>query len=389
MRFVSERVLTRAAATLDRAVAAAVVASQKRNPTRIERLSHPERVAEFIDAREAYSAPRFFADPDTFFHPPGTIAPTLRRAGATVFRDLRVFDASWASDFQPHLRAVEGRYLADTVNGVAHVRMYLHEEVRPAIILVHGYLTGQLAIEERVWPVRWLHALGFDVAIFALPFHGPRADPERKGPPPLPAADPRLTVEAFRHAIFDLRALVGWFESRGAPHVGTLGMSLGGYTVSLLATVDPRLSFVVPIIPMASVADMARDTGRLGSKLDERAIQHFSYDEAHRVVSPFARPSRVAGERMLVIAAEGDRITPVHHAHRLATHFEAAMRTYPGGHLAQVGIGSCYRAIGELVQGLGIVADRHARPRRIARASGFFERITSAGQRAAFGGGSR
>src|SRR6478609_5614297 len=116
MRFVSERVVTQAAATLDRAVAAAVVASQKRKPTRIERLSHPERVADFIDAREAYRDPRFFSEPDSFFPPPGEIAPRLVRARSTVHRSLRVFDASWASGSVPHLSTVQARYTADTSN---------------------------------------------------------------------------------------------------------------------------------------------------------------------------------------------------------------------------------------------------------------------------------
>lgn len=44
-----------------------------------------------------------------------------------------------------------------------------------------------------------------------------------------------------------------------------MGMSLGGYSTSLLATVEPRLAFAVPIIPLASVADFALEQGQLGA----------------------------------------------------------------------------------------------------------------------------
>ena len=34
-----------------------------------------------------------------------------------------------------------------------------------------------------------------------------------------------------------------------------------GYSVALLATVEPRLRFVTPFIPLASIADTAREGG--------------------------------------------------------------------------------------------------------------------------------
>ncbi|HHH31536.1 MAG TPA: hypothetical protein ENK57_24750 [Polyangiaceae bacterium] len=58
---------------------------------------------------------------------------------------------------------------------------------------------------------------------------------------------------------------------------------------------------------------------------------------------------------MLVIAAEADRITPVHHAERLATHFEAPFDTFAGGHLPQLGRADAFRRVGRLFGELGII----------------------------------
>jgi hypothetical protein len=204
-----------------------------------------------------------------------------------------------------------------------------------------------------VWPIRWLFERGLDVALFVLPFHGRRGDPERVGPPPFPAADPRMTIEAFAQSIFDLRGLIGWLRARGAPHVGVMGMSLGGYTVSLLGTVDEAVDFLVPIIPLASIADLALSTGRLGSRR-ERPEQHRALDTANRVISPLARPSLVPSDRVLVFGAEGDRITTLNHAVRIAHHFAADLLRFPGSHLLHVGIGDCYRELGARLSAWGI-----------------------------------
>jgi dienelactone hydrolase len=183
-----------------------------------------------------------------------------------------------------------------------------------------------------------------------LPFHAVRAAKDRRGPPPFPGADPRMTNEGFRQAMFDLRALVAFLKkARGAPSVGVMGMSLGGYSTSLLATVERDLSFVVPIIPLASLADFAQEQGRLGSG-EEARMQHDALEEANRIVSPLARPSLVPSERVLVVAAASDRITPMSHAERLAKHFGSELVRFEGGHLLQFGRGEAFRTIGRWLQ---------------------------------------
>jgi pimeloyl-ACP methyl ester carboxylesterase len=199
---------------------------------------------------------------------------------------------------------------------------------------------------------------GLDVAIIVLPFHALRAREDRRAPPPFPGSDPRFTNEGFRQAVSDIRALIAWMRSRGTPEVGLMGMSLGGYTTALLATVESGLSFAVPIIPLASIADFARDQGRLG-KGSEGAALHEALDAATHVVSPFSRPSRIQREdglnRFLVVAGQRDRITPIAHAERLACHFDAPLVRFPGGHLLQFGRKEAFLEVGRFLEGLGVM----------------------------------
>jgi hypothetical protein len=133
-----------------------------------------------------------------------------------------------------------------------------------------------------------------------------------------------------------------------------MGMSLGGCTAALLATVTRDVDFVVPMIPLASLADFAREQGRLGSGPDADLL-HAALERVYSVVSPLARPLCVAKERALVIAADHDRITPIGHARRIADHFGCETLVLSGGHLFQIGRGAAFRALGALLERQGML----------------------------------
>jgi pimeloyl-ACP methyl ester carboxylesterase len=344
------------AASFDRAVHMFALSrsARARSRSRSESLGPAEREAALHALRDRYADPRWLAEPDSFFpRPPPAV---VQRAPVRAFgRRGEVVDLSWHSRYEPLNADVADRYLRHGPNGTAHARVLLHRDrPRPVVILIHGYLGGVHSIEERAWPLSWMFRRGLDVALFVLPFHGARAaGPWRR--PPFPGSDPRVTIEGFRQAVGDLRGLMDWFEARGAPAAGVMGMSLGGYTTALAATVEPRLSFAVPFIPLASIADFAMDGGRLVGTLPERQRQHALLESVYAVVSPLARPPLVQPEGRLVVAGRADRITPVSHAERLARHLEAPLEVFHGGHLLQLGRGRGFRAVGRMLGRLGML----------------------------------
>lgn len=344
---IGHKVLGAAAATFDKAVVRAMQMRNRKVRARAEAMSHDERLERLEQIRAIYDR----ADPDEYFPRPPACEPRIRRVRA--LEGGEVIDLKWPSGYDPFDDGVRASYLAHERNHHAYARVYAAKTPRPAVILVHGYLAGQWALEERAWPLAWMHKRGLDVAIALLPFHALRGRPDG-GAPPFPGADPRFTNEGFRQAIGDLRALAQWLRGRGAPHVGVMGMSLGGYTTSLLATVEPELAFAAPIIPLASIADFAREQGRLGDG-ERAATQHAALERANRVVSPLARPPRLSPDRVLVIGAEADRITPIAHAERIAAHFRAPLVRLHGGHLLQFGRAEAFREIRRMLQRLEII----------------------------------
>jgi dienelactone hydrolase len=343
IRALTRKMLGTAAAAVDLMATAAVAAHAQRTGQKRER-PHAERVRvlERLEAR--------FRDAslDHFFAEPRAIAPGERRV-RELSRGPVVTDLSWESAFTPLDPEIAAGYGSARENAVAVARRFQRDSRRPAVILIHGYMAGPFAFEERIWPISRLDRAGFDVVLFTLPFHGLRARAGHGAVPEFPGSDPRVNVEGFRQALFDLQNLLGWLLLEGHPRVGVIGMSLGGYTAALFATAEPRLDFVVPVIPLSSLADFAREQGSLSPIPEEAATQHALLDSIYRRVSPVARPSLVRPERCLVVAAKADRVTPAAHARRLSVHLRAPLQSFYGGHLLQLGRAEAFERVIELM----------------------------------------
>ncbi|HXK17604.1 MAG TPA: CocE/NonD family hydrolase, partial [Polyangiaceae bacterium] len=285
IRSLTRRVLGSAAAAVDLVATAAVTAHAQRTGQARER-PHAERVR----ALERLEARFRDASLDGFFAEPRAIVPGERRVRG-LSRGGSVTDLSWQSAFTPLDTEIGAHYASARENAVAVARRFSRGAGRPAVILIHGYMAGPFAFEERIWPISRLDRAGFDVVLFTLPFHGLRARVGYGAVPEFPGGDPRLNVEGFRQASFDLQNLLGWLRAQGHPRVGVIGMSLGGYTAALLATAEAQLDFVVPVIPLSSLADFAREQGSLSPDPEEAAAQHALLESIYRRVSPVARPS--------------------------------------------------------------------------------------------------
>src|SRR5262249_44613050 len=151
-----------------------------------------------------------------------------------------------------------------------------------------------------------------------------------------PSPNPLRTNEAFGHAIFDLRALAMYLRERGSSAVGVMGMSLGGYTASLWASVGD-VDFSVAMIPAVSMAKLMWRHGEDSPARRSAASAGITEDllaDAFAVHTPTTRPPSVPRDRLFVIAGRGDRITPPEQALELAAHWGVDVLWFDGGHLA-------------------------------------------------------
>lgn len=306
-------------------------------PRRRDKRSVEERVDELDREIERLARPEFISEPSSFFRTYTIDEVRERRARSRVPGVAR--DMSWHSAFDAHFEENQAVFAKLRRNSWARMRLIQRDPARPrqTLILIHGFLGGNPLIEELLFPALALYEAGYDLALVTLPGHGARREGGTLSRPSWPARGPSFTIDGYRQAIADLRAIVDYLLRLGAPSVGGIGMSLGGYTLSLLATVEERLSFAIPYIPLASHADYLLENGLLGEDPKEVKMLHERLERLFSAVSPLSRPPLVPRSGRAIIVGEADAITPPSHGERIAAHWGISPYYFGGAHLLQLG----------------------------------------------------
>ena len=296
--------------------------------------------AEVLEAARRNAERGWLEDPERAHPAP----PTLEKP-RLVSRELRgtgPFEhLTFSSEYEPHDREIHSQYLAVEENRTAHVYLWRHRgEPRPTLLAIHGYGMGRIGFDARVFDIRRLHnELGLDVAAVVLPLHGPRAMLRRSGAGFLDG-HPLWTNAAFTQAIWDLRRVSGWLRAQGVPALGAHGLSLGGYTTALFASLESGLACAIPAVPVANLARLSwlamDEAGRHAAEasgLDEEALER-----AWWIHCPLRFAPRVPPAGRLIVAAAADRITPPDQAQALFEHWERpAIHWFPGTHVGWTG----------------------------------------------------
>jgi dienelactone hydrolase len=191
-------------------------------------------------------------------------------------------------------------------------------------------------IDLSAFPPEYFHErLGMNLLLPVLPLHGPRKVGRRSGDGYI-TGDAMDTIHAEAQAMWDIRRMIGWVRAQGAPAVGVLGLSLGGYNTALLSCLEEDLACAIPGIPLA---DFARAVDRHGPPVQLQEFQKAGIaDEAVRkalsVVSPLVLKPRVPHEHRAIFGAVADRLVTPDQVHDLWNHWEQPKIVwYQGGHV--------------------------------------------------------
>jgi hypothetical protein len=354
-----------------------------------ESLGHDDRLRALAIIAGFYNRPEVLRSRAALYPAPAAIRPEVTRV-RSLGKLGEVLDLRWPSEFEPlwsrralisHFGSwsntqleeaglderwidtltfdrkaeLPEKYFRARANRHGHARWFRHHQgPRPTAVLLHGYIGGTYAVEEHLWPLKRLFDSGLDVVLSVLPFHGlRRAEARGMLPPAFPSGDPRFTIEGMRHLALDHHALFDYLERAGAPALGVLGMSLGGYASALLATLDARLRFGVLFIPLAAIEDFAHRHGRLTGEPRDQTQQHEALRRAHWSVSPFAREPLITGDDVVVIAGDADLITGKQDGERLAQHFQTRLERFLGGHLLHFGRTRAFESLWRMLERKG------------------------------------
>ncbi len=323
----------------------------------------PAELDALLEANLRYCDPALLRDPDRLFAPRAELArrPPVRekavRGGTLSHYRLPTPYTPIDPDYTPRFR----RYPS-----LSEVHVFAWRHPRPAplsVLLLHGWGVGRRRIHEVEFNIgRLFRQLGLDVYFYVAPFHGLRRPAGHRSGELHPSADITRTNEAFVQTVQELRALVSMIKAGNDAPLGVMGSSLGGYTTALMASLDDRFSFAVPILAPASLADLFWEHGE-GEAVQAEAralgmtIERFR--AAWALHSPLSYQPKVPPSHRLIVGASNDGLVTRPHVDALWEHWGRPRRfEFTGGHILQVGRGAYIRELATWLRELRLLPPR-------------------------------
>jgi len=285
-------------------------------------------------------------DPAVSFPAP-TRTPTVSSRPANPVANYiargNVEHITFDSSFEPVNPTMHNLWQRLDRNNVVHAQHWRHDDgPHPTLCVIHGFLGSPYLFNGLFFSLPWFYRSGFDVLLYTLPFHGRRA---QKASPFSGYGFFQFGMsgfaEAMGQAIHDFRSVMDYLESTGVDRIALTGMSLGGYTSSLIASADDRLQAVIPNVPVVN-PETQFDEWFPANKLVAFGRRFGGVtDEAGSAASAFHSPLNyrplVPKDRRLIITGLGDRLAPPEQAELLWEHWDrCALHWFPGNHVLHV-----------------------------------------------------
>lgn len=243
----------------------------------------------------------------------------------------------------------------DVSNARVEATLWSHRgRSRGVLCLVHPFALDAPLLNTAFFALRRFFALGADVLLLPLPFHGPRGPRLALGRAFVTRGIDAL-LASVEHAVFDVRVLASHLRStRCDAPFGVVGMSLGGWITALLACVEPALAYAVAVAPVVDPIDTALAWPPLAWLIRHEAARGVvSLDDFRAALAPYTPRNHapaIAADRILFVAGAGDRLACPEPILALREAWGAGLHVYPGNHLLHLGRAAYLRRIATLVE---------------------------------------
>jgi hypothetical protein len=304
--------------------------------------------------------------PQTYHRTPQAVSRGDIDLRSVRFGRARYEHLSFESGYEPHVgEPGRDRWLGYERNHLVHAWVLRHDEPRPWLVCVHGARMGRPTLDLAAFRARWLHeVLGLNLVFPVQPLHGPR----RRGLPrevTYPGPDVMDNVHGAAQAVWDVRRVLSWIRTEDpCVPIGLIGVSLGGYNVALVGSLESDLACAVLGAPCVDVVDLMEHHSRM--ELPTAGLQAF--ERAHRigrVVAPLALSPAIPHERRFLYAGVADRfVHPRHQVVRLWEHWgRPEIHWYLGGHVLFSRSASAWGFVEDALARSGLVHSAESRGR--------------------------
>jgi pimeloyl-ACP methyl ester carboxylesterase len=303
-------------------------------------------------SRAEHDELRFYAelasakDPALSFPAPTTVPRVASRPASPIAEWIakgNVQNIRFDSSFEAVNPALRDQCKGFTRNNVVRAQHWRHDDgPHPTLCVIHGFMGSPYLFNGLFFSLPWFYRSGYDVLLYTMPFHGGRAE---KGSPfsgyGFFANGFSGFAEAMAQAVHDFRSIIDYLEFTGVDRIGLTGMSLGGYTSALIASVDDRIQAVIPNVPVVAPDQTVDEWFPANKVVQLRSLLSKTDSELTRAAtqysSPLNYPPLVAKDRRLIITGLGDRLAPPQQAEMLWEHWDrCALHWFPGNHILHV-----------------------------------------------------
>lgn len=326
---------TSIASLLSATMVPAVAGALRPSKSRAEE-EHLRFYAELASAKDAgLSFPAPTALPRVSSRPANPVAEWLAHGNV---RNIR-----FHSNFQAVNPALRDRQRGHERNNIVHAQHWRHGDgPRPTLCVIHGFMGSPYLFNGLFFSLPWFYRSGYDVVLYTLPFHGRRA--EKRSPFSgygYFAHGSAGFAEAMAQAVHDFRSVIDYLEFTGVDRIALTGMSLGGYTAALIASVDDRIQAVIPNVPVVTPDRTVDEWFPANKMVALRGLIAGTDRELSQSATMYSSPLNyrplLAKDRRLIIAGLGDRLAPPEQAEMLWKHWDrCAFHWFPGNHVLHV-----------------------------------------------------
>lgn len=182
---------------------------------------------------------------------------------------------------------------------------------RPAVVVLH-ILGGDFELAR--FFCSGLATRNVAALFLKMPYYGPRRPPD--SPARMISSDPQQTVAGMRQAVLDIRRAAAWLAARDEvdpQQLGIFGISLGGITGALAASIEPRFAkgcFMLAGGDIGQVAWSNPKLDKLRGQWVENGGTKESFFELLKSVDPVTYAHRLQGRQILMLNASRDEVIP-------------------------------------------------------------------------------
>ncbi len=244
---------------------------------------------------------------------------------------------SFASAYTPHPEDPSGaRWQSLRENRTVHAFMLRHPEPRPWVVNVHGAGMGNVSADLLAFRSRQLFEQGVNVIHPVLPLHGPRRSSERAH---YPSESLMHNVHGALQGTSDVRRVLAWIrQTQPGQPIGVHGISLGGFTTGLVASLEPDLACAILGVPPVDLVLLLQAHHGRGQDNDMREQNFEVGARLSHMLTPLKLKPAIPHERRFIYAGVVDQLVDyADHVAPLVAHWDyPEVLVFDGGH---VGVG--------------------------------------------------